>query len=193
MTTFVKGNTSLEEVGRSKVRNYTTLDAVKAAIRSGELKAGDLFTTICNVESICDDLAFEIYRILSYIPEDTNSDDNTLVNQSMLEGGVNQKIEELAEEVSNKVYCDCFQDFQTLAGDALGCKVNCSDYNTYTSSNDTRVSNIESCTGLSCTGNVKSVTLGSSTCYPDANGNVNITGTTAATYQLSGTTLYINF
>lgn len=78
---YVKTGTSLVPVSEDKIRNYESLDCVRAAIQRGELTENDLFTTVCNVQAICDDLAHELYRVISYIPANTNSTDNKLVNQ----------------------------------------------------------------------------------------------------------------
>lgn len=77
---YVKSGTSLVPVSEDKIRNYESLDCVKAAIQRGELTENDLFTTVCNVQAICDDLAHELYRVISYIPANTNATTNKLLN-----------------------------------------------------------------------------------------------------------------
>ena len=77
---YVKNGASLVPVSEDKVRNYESLDCVCAAIAAGCLKPGDLYTTICKTEAICDDLAATIYQILSYIPDTTNATTNKLLN-----------------------------------------------------------------------------------------------------------------
>ena len=83
---YVKSGTSLVPVSEDKIRNYESLDCVKAAIQRGELTENDLFTTVCNVQAICDDLAHELYRVISYIPADTNNTDNKLLNHCDISG-----------------------------------------------------------------------------------------------------------
>lgn len=77
---YVKNGASLVPVSEDKVRNYESLDCVCAAIAAGCLKPGDLYTTICKTEAICDDLAATLYQVLSYIPDTTNATDNKLLN-----------------------------------------------------------------------------------------------------------------
>ena len=81
---YVKSGASLVDVSGDKIRNFACLEDVRAAILAGELAEGDMFTTICQTTGQTEDIAREVCRIASYIPDDTNSDDNTLVNQAMV-------------------------------------------------------------------------------------------------------------
>lgn len=132
---FVKNGASLVPVSEDKVRNYESLECVCAAIAAGCLRPGDLYTTICKTEAICDDLAATIYQILSYIPDTTNATTNKLLNHCDM-GTALDDIE--------CAKCDI--------ADLQACKVDCSDYQTCCTAWDTSISNLSSCPGLSCTG-----------------------------------------
>lgn len=138
---YIKTGTSLVQVSEDKIRNYADLDAVKAAIVAGCLHEGDLFTTICTNEDVCDDLQSEILRILSYIPT-TTSATNQLLNHCDM-GTALDDIE--------CAKCD-IADLQTCVTNLNSCKVECSDYQTCCTAWDTSITNLCSCPGLSCTG-----------------------------------------
>lgn len=144
---YVKTGTSLVPVSEDKIRNYESLDCVRAAIQRGELTENDLFTTVCNVQAICDDLAHELYRVISYIPATTNSTDNKLLNHcdiAGIGGNTDVQVGSCVNHASDGLV-DITTSVQNLITTETTNKVSCSDYQTFTT-------DISSCPGLSCTG-----------------------------------------
>lgn len=139
---YVKNGASLVPVSEDKVRNYESLECVTAAIAAGCLHPGDLYTTICKTEAICDDLAATIYQILSYIPDTTNATDNKLLNHCDMGTALTD---------IDCAKCD-IADLQACVTNLNSCKVECSDYQTCCTAWDTSITNLCSCAGLSCTG-----------------------------------------
>lgn len=71
--TFVKTDLGIDQVDKSKIRNYANLEEVECAIQRGELVAGDLFTTICATSAISDDIAYEVYKMAAAFPSCASS------------------------------------------------------------------------------------------------------------------------
>lgn len=163
---FVKVEGGLQEVDRSKLRNFANLDAVSCAIEQGILKEGDMFSTICYVDSISDDIAYEVYRILSYIPDDTDAAENQLVNQNQLASVAGDSVQCadyqtdqaavdacLTDLTNTKVTCSDYNEMITNIIDSMNsadcCRVQCYDYNQKMTSLDSSISNLSS-TKVTC-------------------------------------------
>lgn len=71
--TFVKTDLGIDQVDKSKIRNYANLEEVECAIQRGELQNGDLFTTICTASAISDDIAYEVYKMAAAFPSCASS------------------------------------------------------------------------------------------------------------------------
>ena len=86
MKEFVKTASGLVDVSADKVKNFADLAAVCAAIANGDLAENEWWSTVSPVQASGDDLAVQVARIESFIPDDTNSTDNMLVNAACLAG-----------------------------------------------------------------------------------------------------------
>lgn len=153
----MKTGTSLVPVSEDKIRNYESLDCVRAAIQRGELTENDLFTTVCNVQAICDDLAHELYRVISYIPANTNSTDNKLLNHcdiAGIGGNTDVQVGSCVNHASDGLV-DITTSVQSLITTETTNKVSCSDYETCCANWDLCISCLKSCPGLDCTGSDK--------------------------------------
>jgi len=191
---YVKSGTSLVPVSEDKIRNYESLECVRVAIQRGELTENDLFTTVCNVQAICDDLAHELYRVISYIPADTNNTDNKLLNHcdiSGIGGNTDVQVGSCVNHASDGLV-DITTSVQNLITTETTNKVSCSDYQTFTT-------DISSCPGLSCTGTLVASDLNPiNTCIsclkacPGLDCTGNVTGTQVnAMFELNGNVLTI--
>lgn len=83
MKTFIKTADGISAANPSKIRNYPSVECVRAAIASGELQDGDLFTTVA-AEGISEDIEAVIQCLVTITPT-TASAANMLVTQSQLD------------------------------------------------------------------------------------------------------------
>lgn len=157
MQQFIKQSTGLAEVGRACLPTYESIDDVCAAIEAGELTEGDAFATVA-AHGITEDIMATINCLVSITPGNAGPE-NMLVTQDQLDkaGGdiecVCEHLNEIAQDVLQKVYCNDFNQLGARVGvnenniaDLQINKVSCSDYSTYISTNDTNISNLTSCT-----------------------------------------------
>ena len=128
---YVKSGASLVDVSGDKIRNFACLEDVRAAILAGELAEGDMFTTICQTTGQTEDIAREVCRIASYIPDDT-SPTNQLMNHS--------DFAQIESDIECRVQCCDFTDYTTANDACMACRVQCCDFTDYTTANDTAVS-----------------------------------------------------
>lgn len=148
---FVKTATGLQEVGRSKIRNYADAAAVECAIRSGELQEGDLFTTVA-VHGITEDIQAVINCLVSITPQNA-APDNMLVTQDQLDSSgstteaaiecVQCQVTDIATDIVQKAYCNDLNALAARVGvnetnisSLTSNKVSCSDYATRVSEVD---------------------------------------------------------
>ena len=198
---YVKTGTSLVDVSGDKIRNFACLEDVRAAILAGELAEGDMFTTICQTTGQTEDIAQEVCRIASYIPDDT-SPTNQLMNHSdfaQIESDIECRVQccdftdyTTANDacMACRVQCCDFTAFQTSNTAAINAKVACTDYQTCCSAWDSAISTLEAKPGLDCVGTVTGITVNGTAC-PATSGVVAITDVASASdlSTLSGTVL----
>ena len=149
---------TLQEIDRARVREFASVDCVKKAIADGDLQPGDAWATICHTTVLTDDIASEVYRVLSYIPETTNSTDNKLLNHCDLTTEI--------EEISKRVMCTDFQTYVETAGVDIADRVCCSDYNTCVGNMQSAITTLEGKPGLDCVGTVTSITVNGASYNP---------------------------
>lgn len=158
-------NGTLQEIDRARVREFASVECVKKAIADGDLQPGDAWATICHTTPITEDIAAEVYRILSYVPETTNSTDNKLLNHCDLTAEM--------EEIAKRAMCCDFQAYVETAGVAITDRVCCSDYNTCVGSMQSAINTLEGKPGLDCVGTVTSITVNGGS-YTPASGIVSL-------------------
>lgn len=158
-------NGTLQEIDRARVREFASVECVKKAIADGDLQPGDAWATICHTTPITEDIAAEVYRILSYVPETTNSTDNKLLNHCDLTAEM--------EEIAKRAMCCDFQAYVETAGVAITDRVCCSDYNTCVGSMQSAIITLEGKPGLDCVGTVTSITVNGGS-YTPASGIVSL-------------------
>lgn len=198
---FIKTSQGLSEVDRAKIRIYDTIEEAELALANGEITEGEVVGTRYNesgdftllIQAIADDVS----TIQSYIPSDTDATTNTLVNKEMLEEATGGVIEVQCSgtavcnissdnplnlnsiafdgvDISDKVTCSDYQQFQIDITDSLNCglccRVQCCDYNVDKTAIENRLTSLESCGGLTCVGDVTTSTLNS--CVSDLNTDI---------------------
>lgn len=149
---------TLQEIDRARVREFASVDCVKKAIADGDLQPGDAWATICHTTVLTDDIAAEVYRMLSYVPENTNSTDNKLLNHCDLTAEM--------EEIAKRAMCCDFQEYVETAGVSIADRVCCSDYNTCVGSMQSAITTLEGKPGLDCVGTVTSITVNGASYNP---------------------------
>jgi hypothetical protein len=149
---------TLQEIDRARVREFASVDCVKKAIANGDLQPGDAWATICHTTVFTDDIAAEVYRMLSYVPETTNSTDNKLLNHCDLTTEM--------EEIAKRVMCNDFQEYVETAGVSIADRVCCGDYNTCVGNMQSAITTLEGKPGLDCVGNVTSITVNGASYSP---------------------------
>lgn len=127
---FVKTGASLVDVSGDKIRNFACLEDVRAAIANGDLKLGDMFTTICQTTGQTEDIAQEVCRIVSYIPANT-SPTNQLLNHC--------DVVDIESDIACRVQCCDYTDYTTANDACVACRVQCCDFNDYVTANDAAV------------------------------------------------------
>lgn len=138
-TTFVKTSTGVQEVGRSRIRNYDSVECVLKAIEDGELRNGDLFTTVA-AHGITEDIESVINCLVSITPN-TASPSNMLVTQDQLtfigdvtalQARVCQAEEDISTNASNIATNTSLVNQLgarvQVTENNLSCKVDCDDY-----------------------------------------------------------------
>lgn len=133
---FVKVNTSLVDVSGDKIRNFACLEDVRAAILAGELAEGDMFTTICQTTGQTEDIAREVCRIASYIPDNT-SPTNQLMNHC--------DFAQIESDIECRVQCCDFTDYTTANDACMSCRVQCCDFNDFVTNISSYVSDRVCC------------------------------------------------
>lgn len=151
-------NGTLQEIDRARVREFASVECVKKAIADGDLQPGDTWATICHTTPITEDIAAEVYRILSYVPETTNSTDNKLLNHCDLTAEM--------EEIAKRAMCCDFQAYVETAGVAITDRVCCGDYNTCVGNMQSAITTLEGKAGLDCVGTVTSITVNGASYNP---------------------------
>jgi len=149
---------TLQEIDRARVREFASVDCVKKAIANGDLQPGDAWATICHTTVLTDDIAAEVYKMLSYVPETTNSTDNKLLNHCDLTAEI--------EEISKRVMCTDFQTYVETAGVSIADRVCCGDYNTCVGNMQSAITTLEGKAGLDCVGTVTSITVNGASYNP---------------------------
>ena len=154
----VKTTSGLVDVSADKVKNFADLAAVCAAIANGDLAENEWWSTVSPVQASGDDLAVQVARIESFIPDDTNSTDNMLVNEACLAG------------LAGGTVCSvngCTPD----ANGAVTIPVGTGTVNSVNGCSPDVNGAVTIPVGTSCVGTVTSV----NGCAPDASGNVSLT------------------
>lgn len=136
MTSFVKGNNGLEEIGRGKIRNYASVEDVCTAIANGELAKDDLFTTITS-EGITEDIEANINWLMSVTPS-CASPTNMLVTQDDLS---DLDVGALTDRV-----CTNEQNITALQTTTGNLQTGLNQTTSRVGVNETNISNLQTCT-----------------------------------------------